>query len=189
MCIQELWEFFKDLMEIVLALSTFGLFVFTAMMAFATRKLATESREASIRQIGVLTWLELSKRFDSSEMKIERKILAQAFIRDPKLPPHVHAKTSEMVMNFFEDVGVLYFEGHVDKKLAVDAFGFYACRWWEITKEYVDGERMLHNNDETLFCEFEKFATIAKSKKDLLDKAELQIFLMAERDLYVTNQK
>ncbi len=62
----------QEIMDIILAVSTFFLALFTAAMAWATLKLAKESREASFRQIRVQIWLEIMKRFDAEEMLNEQ---------------------------------------------------------------------------------------------------------------------
>jgi hypothetical protein len=166
----------KEILDIVVALSTFVLAIVTAFMAFATSKLASESREASFRQIGVQTWLEFTRRFDSAEMVKARIELAKLVERNE------HTK-SETVLNFFEDLGTAYRLGYVDKKLAVETFGFYACRWWEAAKPYVEHERRRHNEDKTLFADFEKLAEALRLPNEVICDRELKSFLTDEASL------
>src|ERR1700678_65703 len=91
----------------------------TVALAVATFWLAIESKKASIRQIGVQTWLELKKQFDSAEFKKARVELAQLLLRNP---PYQSGEVSEDVMNFFEDLGTLYRRGYIDEKLAESTF-------------------------------------------------------------------
>jgi hypothetical protein len=170
----------QKIMETILALSTLGLAVFTATMARATFILAKESREASFRQIGVQVWLEFQKRFDSEGMLRARKTLAAQL--KTKTAPRGD-RISETVLNFFEDLGIAYEKGYVEKKLAEDSFGFYLCRWWEALKAYVDQERKRHNEDATLFANFEELAKKARLPDEKIDEGELQLFLEDESKL------
>ena len=172
----------KEIMDIVLAISTFALAVFTAVMAWATCKLANESRDASLRQIRVQTWLDFKKMFDSREMLEARITLAQSIRFNPN-QPKAHKEVSELVMNFFEDLATLYFMGYIDQKLAKDTFGYYASRWWEASKTYVDYERKLHNEDKTLFAEFEKLAAAMRLPNEVINADELKLFLEGEKNL------
>jgi hypothetical protein len=167
-------------MDILLAISTLALAVFTAIMAKATFKLAKESREASFRQIGVQMWFEFQKRFDSQEMLRTRKTLAGQL--KAKTPPKGD-RISETVLNFFEDLGIAYEKGYVEKELAEDSFSFYLCRWWAALKSYVDEERRRHKEDATLFANFEKLANRARLPDEIIDNRELQFFLENESKL------
>jgi len=164
-------------MDTVLALSTLALAVFTALMAGATYWLAKESKAASFRQIGVQTWLEFQKRFDSSDMLRARKSLATEL--KTKTQPKVD-RIAETVLNFFEDLGIVYEKGYIEKDLAEDSFGFYLCRWWEASKSYVDQERKRHREDETLFVNFEKLSGKLRLTEETIDDRELQQFLEDE---------
>jgi len=174
----------KQIMDSILALSTFALAVFTAIMARATFKLVSESREASFRQIGIQTWLEFTKRFDSAEIFKARAELAK-LIRSYTQTENKHAKISETVFNFFEDLGTAYRLGYVDKKLASESFGFHACRWWEASKTYVDHERRRHGEDKTLFADFEKIAGELRLPGEVIHADELDLFLTDEANLAV----
>jgi hypothetical protein len=125
--------------------------VFTALLAFATFRLAHLTRKletawvntsseqikawfkTSADQIGVNTWLELQRRFDSKEMRRARKKLAEQL---KTYSAAKHAGISEIVTDFFEDAGTLYKLGYLNKDLAESSFSFYACRWWEAAKAY-----------------------------------------------------
>jgi hypothetical protein len=172
----------KKIMDSILALSTFALAVFTAIMARATFKLASESREASYRQIGVQTWLEFTKRFDSVEV-IKARVELAKLIRNYTPNENKHAKISETVLNFFEDLGTAYRLGYVDKKLASESFGFHACRWWEAAKTYVDHERRRHSEDKTLFADFERLAGGWRLPDEVIHADELNLFLTDEANL------
>ena len=167
-------------MDIILAVSTLALAVFTAIMAKATFKLASEAREASFRQISVQMWLEFQKRFDSQEMLRARKMLAGQL--RAKTPPEGE-KISETVLNFFEDVGLAYDKGYLERELADDSFGFYLCRWWAAVKSYVDDERRRHNEDTTLFARFETLADTMRLPDEIIDNRELRLFLDDESKL------
>lgn len=121
-------------METILAIATCLLAVVTIFLAYytsgvfrATLKLANESREASIRQIGVQTWLEFSKRFDSKELLKARDDLA---LQVRIVPAHGKKLVSDILVSFFEDLGTVYRLGYIDEKLARDTFGYHVRRWW-----------------------------------------------------------
>jgi hypothetical protein len=167
-------------MDTILAISTIALAIFTAFMAKATHKLAKESREASFRQICVQMWLEFQKRFDSHEMIGARKILAIQF----KLGIQDKGTTiSETVLNFFEDLGIAYEKGYIEKELAYDSFSYHVCRWWAVLKLYVYKERKRHNDDASLFVNFEKLANKLCLPNEIIDDRELQLFLEDESGL------
>jgi hypothetical protein len=96
---------------------------------------------------------------------------------------HEHAKISETVLNLFEDLGTAYRLGYVDKELAAGTFGFYTCRWWEAAKPYVDHERRRHNEDKTLFNDFESLAGALRLPDEVISESELTSFLTDEANL------
>ncbi len=96
-----------------------------------------------------------------------------------------HHKISETVLCFFEDVGKLHDQNLIDKELTDSCFSFYLCRWYEICKPYIDAERKRHNNDGSIFEDFEDLAEhfCRKYPQDNLDQAELDRFLEDEARL------
>ena len=184
-------ETLKGIAEIALAVFTAAMAGFTAWLAWETRRLEKSSREntskqneawfkTSSDQIGVKTWLELEQRFDSEEMKRARKKLAQQF---KAYSVSKHSKISETVLNFFESVGTAYKMGYLNEELASSSFGFYASRWWEITKAYIDQEQKRHGEDSTLFEDFKYFAQKMRLPGEVIDDDEIQIFLDDETKL------
>jgi len=167
-------------MDKILAYSTFALVVSTTGLAAVTLFQLLESRRASKRQMGFQTWLEFRKWFDSPELIAARRELAK-LIR--AYTPERHKEIPETVMNFFEDLGTLYILGYMDTKLADDTFSYYAVRWWEALKGYVDYERKRHNEDNTLFANFEKLAAKMRQPEDVLDADEMKLFLADENNL------
>ncbi|HEY3897161.1 MAG TPA: DUF4760 domain-containing protein [Chthoniobacter sp.] len=170
----------KETWDIILSVSTVVLALFTAWMAFSTFWLAKESREASFRQIGVQLWIEFQKRFDSLEVVKARKKLATQM--RAKTPPK-RDRISETVLNFFEDVGVSYDGGFLNKGLADDSFSYFLCRWWEALKPYVHDERRRHKEDATLFANFERLAGQMRLPNEVIDDVELARFLEDESRL------
>lgn len=92
-------------------------------------------------------------------------------------------RISETVLTFFEDVGIAYKNGYLDKKLADSSFGFYACRWWEAAKPYIDQERRRHGEDKTIFEDFEFVAGQMRHPDERIDANELDGFLKDESGL------
>jgi hypothetical protein len=166
--------------ESLLAYSTVVLAIATALLAWFTYRLAADGKEASQRQIGIQTWLELERRFDSSEMKKERQLLAIQFLK-PSNPKH--EQVSESVLNFFEDVGMLYRQGYINKEMTESSFGFYATRWYKAALPYITEERKNHGNDKTLFDDFENLIPAMKMENEKIDAAEVKRFLEDESRL------
>jgi len=146
----------------------------TVALACGTFWLAVEARQSSYRQIGVQTWLEFLKRFDSGDMRSERKGLAKQL---KKYDPKKHDEISEVVLLLFEDVGIAYKLGCLSKELAYESFGFYLSRWWSAAKPYVDEERRRHGDDKTLFENFERIAVLMRLDRETIDEPEVQRFL------------
>jgi hypothetical protein len=113
-------------------------------------------------------------------MKRARKKLAQHL---KAYDVTTHGKVSETVLNFFEDVGTTYKEGCLDRKLADSAFAFYACRWWEAAKAYIDREQKRHGEDAKLFEDFKAVAELMRLPGEVIDEAEVQRFLGDEAKL------
>ena len=154
----------------ILALSTVAL-------AAATVYLAIVSRQGTSRQIGIQTWLALETRFDSAEMKQARKIFA-AKCRPYK--PSMHDHMSEEVLDLFESIGTVYNQGFINKTLADSSFSWYANRWWEAAKPYIDEERRRKGGDETLFEEFEKYVKEIRKSDPKITSDDLNQFLADE---------
>ncbi len=151
----------------------------------ATVVLAFESRQTSSRQIGVQTWLALEPRFDSNEMKRARKKLAEQ-LDSYDSNSTKHNKITEEVLEFFESVGTVYNYKLLNKELADSSFSYYANRWWEAAKTYVDKERKDKGDDNSLFSEFEKLVKTMRKKCDpVIDDKDLKNFLADERRLKV----
>jgi Domain of unknown function (DUF4760) len=174
-------------METILAIATCLLVVVTIFLAYytsgvflATLKLANESREASIRQIGVQTWLEFSKRFDSKELLKARDDLA---LQVRIVPTHGKKLVSDILVSFFEDLGTVYRLGYIDEKLARDSFGYHVRRWWAVLEPYIEHERKIHNGNNTLFCDFEKLAATFNNGLDKITDEEIRTFLQDEKEL------
>jgi hypothetical protein len=164
----------KGKMESILAYSTVFLALVTATMAWQTWRLAVESKDASYRQIGVQTWLDLEKRFDSPQMLRARKKLAQQLRQKT---PVKRDDISDTVPCFFEDLGTLYRTGYIDQKLATSSFSVYATRYWEALRPFVDEERRRYNADSTISEDFEFLAKTMRQPNDKIDQQQLDQFL------------
>jgi DNA polymerase II large subunit len=184
----ETWKF---VVEIAMAVFTAAMAGFTAWLACETRKLEKSWRENSTKQIeawhktssnqiAVKAWFELVRRFDSEEMKRARKKLAQQI---KTYSVSKHDRVSETVLNFFEDVGTLYKEGYLDKKLASSTFSFHVCRWWEAARPYANQEQKRHGEDATIFEDFKVAAESMRLPGEVIDAEEIQRFLEDEMKL------
>jgi hypothetical protein len=165
-----------------ITLATIGLVAATLLLVAVTCWLVFETKGASKCQIGIQTWLEMMKRFDSHEMKRARKSLAH---KVRTYSADKHDQISETVMDFFEDVGTLIRYGHIDKELVESSLGYYATRWWEAMQPYVCNERRIHNDDKTIFEDLERLAKAMRLPHEQIDAAELKQFLDDEERLAV----
>ena len=188
-------------LDIGMTLGTLALAFFTWRLARATVRLAQDTKESSqrqieasrkisseqieawrkhtIQQIGVQMWLALEARFESKEMKQERKTLAY------QMPyhPNKHRQISDAVFDLFEDLGTTYNNGYLDEKLAVSSFSYHAFLWWEAGKAYVEEERRILRGDTSIYEEFEKFAQAMAKHNKPIDKPGFQAFLDGEKHL------
>lgn len=164
---------------LLLALFTGLMFYQTRRLAQATNDLATGAEAASFREIGVRAWMQMSERFDSTEMEQARRKLAAVLINYRS--PEQQWMIAETVLNFFEDLGILYKQGYIDKQLAMSTFSFYVCRWWDASKSYIEDERRSHNADASLFKEFQWLAEQMRNPDDKITTAELRQFLLDEQ--------
>lgn len=161
----------------VLALATVWLGFSTWSLAKSTVKMANETRDASIRQLGVQTWLQLASRFDSAEIRRARGRLAEQM---QGYDPSKHDEVTEEVLDVFEDIGTLYKLELINKELADSAFSYYASRWWEVAKTYIYRERE-RNRDDEIFSDFEAFAKEMRRPEEKLDNLDLKKFLNDEK--------
>ena len=150
--------------------------VATVILAVATIWLAVETRLAATRSISVSTWLEMEKRFDSPEMKQSRAALAMQF---DHYDPAKFDDSKLDVLDLFDDMGALYENGLIDKKLTRSSFSWYVNNWWEASKNYIANERKT-NNDYSEYNEFEKLAARMHPEDPNITTNDLKDFLAAE---------
>jgi len=117
--------------------ATISLAVATMWLAVETRRLSKDWRDTSEKQIsalsemsssqnGVHTWLAMEARFDSKDMaRAMKKLAAELEVYSPTN----NGRISEQALDFFEDIGMLYDEGQINKELALSSFGYDAARW------------------------------------------------------------
>jgi hypothetical protein len=153
----------------ILALATFALAILTFRLELAWNKNSKE-------QIGVQTWLDLEARFDSKEMKRFRSELAFQ-IKDYSASNH--GEIREHVIEFFESAGTLYNLGLLNDELAKSSFSYHATHWWAALQGYVQQER-LKKIDESIFCEFERFAKEMGKGYPKIGQPALSDFLVDE---------
>jgi hypothetical protein len=158
--------------------------IFTAALALAAFLTLLQERRASNEQLGVQTWIYLAPRFDSDELRLARKGFARQL--DP-YDPAKRAKMDEDVLDFFESVGALYDRNLLNKELAASSFGYWAARYWEAAKPYIDDERRAEH-DESVWDEVEAFGKAMEKKKQAhVTDADLKAFL-ADEETLVTDQ-
>lgn len=179
-------ETVKICADLLVGIATLALAIFTWRLARETKNVAEETKRlaqdaeaSSYRQIGVQTWLEFTKRFDSEDMLHARAETAHIMQRiiDPdynkavskaEFMPSMFEKlvaqtpaydvVPEVVPDFFETVSTTLKLGFLDKKLARDTFGYYLWRWYLILENYIQWIRKEHGNDMSLYCDFQELA-------------------------------
>lgn len=187
-----IFEFLNIIWHIIEHISDLLVAIFTGILAYATFKLArdtriasanqiAEQRQSTLKQIGVSSWLEFTKRFDSDDLINARSKLANAIIVHKK--PEKYGESSELVLNFFEDLAIVYQEGFIDVNLAKNSFSYYVCRWWEATKDYVYYERKRLGGNVTLFDKFEWLAKELNEHHQFPTAAEIPGFIRDESTL------
>jgi len=163
----------------LLAIFTGVVAIFTAALVAASFLTIREARRASSEQLGVQTWLYVDPKFNSKELKLARKHLAE------QLNPYVPSKRAEVdddVLNFFESVGVLYKRNLLNKELAEESFSYWVVLYWEAAKVYIADERRAEH-DESIYGDFEAFAKAMQKHTPRLSDAHLKDFLAAEKAL------
>ena len=160
-----------------LELATILLAVATIWLALETHRMAVETQEGARRQIGVQTWLEMERRFDAPEMKRARATLAAQF---EYYDADKFDDSKQDVLDLFDDIGALYSDGLIDKKLTESAFSYYVNNWWEISKNRITDDRKT-DHDPSEYDHFEELAAklhhhdpniTDKDKKDFLASEE-----------------
>lgn len=139
-----------------------GLLAISSFLAlYLTKKSIREQREISLNSLKeqhnislidlkVRNQLRFEENFESQIMKERRKRLAQQLLK------HIaHDKIQEEVLDLFESVGIFLRRGYLDQELVWCNWGYYAPQWWNACKDYILMERKIHNDDQTLFEEFQ----------------------------------
>jgi hypothetical protein len=169
-----------------LELATILLAIATIWLAVETHRIAVDTQESTRQQIGVQTWLEMEKRFDSSEMKQSRAALAAQF-------DHYDADkfddSKEDVLDLFDDIGALDEEHLVDEKLTESTFSYYVNFWWEVARSRIAEDRRV-SGDTTEYDHFEALAAKMHHKDlDITDNDKKDFLALEERLLAVTNNE
>jgi hypothetical protein len=150
-------------MECLLVLGTFALVFVTAYfmreqireqarIGDGQLRIAADQLGAFRNDLGVRLLLVFSDRFDSPRLVKHRQVLAhqlQTNVADPEI--------KEAVMNFFEDLGLVFRRGYLNEHLIWSTFGFYAVGWWGNCAPYITRERG-RKTDQSIFEDFEKLA-------------------------------
>jgi len=145
-CLKFLLEAAHLGLDCILAIATVCLAIYTYKLVTATQALFKETKAAAEKQLGVTTWLDFVKRFDSPQMDKARSKLATDISQ--KLPT-----IDEELPEFYEELGICYTQHCIDRKLAHSAFSYDAQHWWELVKPYV--ETMRKEKGEEFYCEWE----------------------------------
>lgn len=163
----------------VLAYWTLGLVNATQGLVTATQDLLKETRDASTKQLQVNTWLQFIARWDSGEMHTKRKLIAAA------VKQYQIMDGTDPVLDFFEQVGILYEKACIDKDLVYSSFSHDAENWWYHLKDHVYKLRD-KMRDKGVYDKYEKMVeTIHKEHPDdpAITKEDGQEYLQSEMEL------
>jgi hypothetical protein len=176
----------QEVVEIVTALATLGLAGFTWRLAAQTKRLADqtvrladEAKDSAQRQLGVQTWLEFEKRFDSIEIQRARVALADKMPYDPTK----YEKIKDDLPNLFESIAIAYNQGVLHENLAACSFSYYASHWYAALEPYINEYRRKKQADGSFYVEFQKFAEKMQILEKPITDASLADFLKEERQL------
>jgi hypothetical protein len=122
--------------EFNVAVGTWAVAVGTWIVAGFTLWLVMGQRSAAEKQCKIQLYLELRREFDSDRMLSAREKLARRLL--DKKP---FEEFDEVVLNFFEDTGMLLRRKYLDREMIWDTFGDFAKMWWSACREYVVKER------------------------------------------------
>ena len=171
----------KEFMETILAYATVALALVTVGLAVATFRGEANHENPPIGKIGVQTWLDFQKRFDSPEMVQARKKLASQLENyDPKKK---FPRISETVLNFFEDLGTTY-KGDTWTKNSLNLHSVFTLavggKQRSLTLIRSEGVTV---QTAPLFEDFEYVAKQMHQPDEKIDDKELHDFLEDERGL------
>lgn len=141
------WEKYTAISTGVLAAVTAALAVITRKLAsethdvvVATKKLATDTFTVADERSKLDVWLEMSKRFDSNEIRFARSELASKMKPDVKSMAPEWVETNKAVC-FWLDLEILLEKDKIDWELSIEKFGYNAVWYWHILKEHAEHVR------------------------------------------------
>ncbi len=184
-------EHVPSITDQVMAWSTFALALFTAVMVGLTVWLVMDAKASSFRQIGVQTWLAMITLWDSKQMRRARKEAGEYFsvlhspLKASKKPSASESDSIEQLLEFFENLGILYSENLIEPKLTDSTFCIYVCRWYRATEEYISNLREKEGYGETLYEHFESLAKSMTPHGKSFSGQTLHAFLIAEREIVI----
>jgi len=99
--------------------------------------------------------------------------------KEGTIKPPTHDEIRERVMDFFEDMGMLYRRNYLDREMIRDTFSYYGSGWWNACADYIMEERKRNGGDETIYSDFEKLKDVFEdlpvkdTKEFLLDEIRI----------------
>jgi hypothetical protein len=133
-------------LDCILAIATIALAVFTCRLWTTTQDLLKETKHAAEKQLGVTTWLDFVKRFDAPQMDAARLLLMQNIAQQLDT-------VDEQMLEFYEELGVVYLNHCIDKKLTHSAFSYDAQHVWHLAYPWIIKMRQAR---EDFYCDFQK---------------------------------
>jgi len=146
-------------------------------LRYASQQLA-KIESVSRSELQITNQLALNAKFESKEMRSDRKKLAKLLLSKKKTK---HEDVPEQVPNFFETVGTQMRVGYLNPELVWADFQYWVVRWWNALHPYIMDERSRLRNNETIFEDFEAMVEIMYRVDSARRKGNPRIFdLQAE---------
>jgi hypothetical protein len=131
----------RQIAEISVAVGTWAVAGFTLWLVKGQLSIAQEQRKIQL-------YLELRKEFDGVLLSAGETLAGQLLDNKP------HDEMNEAVINFFEDMGMLFRRNYLDREMVWDTFGYFARMWWSACRDYIAQERA-DAGDNIFFADFE----------------------------------
>jgi hypothetical protein len=137
------WDHIAQIAEIGTALGTWAIAGFTLWLVKGHLSTAKDEHKIQL-------YLELRKEFESASLLSHRERFAGQLL-DGK----PHDEMDQGVLNFFEDLGMLFRRNYLDQEMVWETFGHFGKMWWSASREYIAKERANMDGDTFFFRDFQ----------------------------------
>lgn len=159
----------------------------TWVLAIGTLTAVWLQKRSNDQLIQAQTFAIYTARWDSSEMRENRKTLASYFLSSKEDQARFTPPERDDLLGFFEDLGSALKHGHLRKDMVWHSFSDSILYYWKPNEEYMMKYRE-EMSDPTYFSEYEYLAKqMKKIKKNKrlpeISDVDLKDFLVGETEL------